>query len=443
MTSDNIVIPYEPREKQAVIHRKLEQHRYALIVTHRRFGKTVLAVNQLIKDAMISGDSETDRMPRYAYIAPQLKQAKSVAWDYFKQYASPIPDVSFNEAELRIDFPNGSRIQLLGADNPDQLRGIGLDGVFFDEYADIRPSIWPEIIRPTLTDTGGYAVFMGTPKGKNETDNGLTFYEAYEIAKDDDEWFLGEYPVSKTDIISESEMDDLRKAVEEGRIEEAQFKQEYECSFVNAVRGAYYKKQLKHLREQDRITNVPYDASNPVYTAWDIGTGDHTAVLFVQTIDSNIHIIDSYEENDEGVQHYANYLNQKPYSYQQHLGPWDLNKREFGTGQSILQTAMNHGITFQVVPKMSIEDGIQAVRNMLPRCKIDEDNCSDFIDAIGHYRKQYDDKRQVYKDNPLHDWSSHYADALRYLAVGMNHLEQGNHWDTGESTTAETSFEVF
>lgn len=437
MATKEITIPYTPRKYQAQLHEKFSDYRYLVLVTHRRWGKTVWAVNQLIKDAMMVG-SKTDRNPRFAYIAPQLKQAKSVAWDYFKEYAAVIPEVEFNEAELRIDFPTGARIQLLGADNPDQLRGIGLEGVVFDEYADIRPSIWPEIIRPTLTDSGGYAVFMGTPKGKD------SFYQKYKDGKKKDDWLVEEHPVSETDIVPEAELQEIQQAVEEGRMEEAQYKQEWECSFVNSVRGSYYKKQVNYLRDEGRIDSVPYQASDPVHTAWDIGTGDATAIIFCQLIVDDVHIIDSYENNDEGIQHYANVLNQKPYSYNTHLGPWDLKKREFGSGQSILQTAMSHGITFQVVPKVGIADGIQAVRNTLPKCKIDEINCEDFIEAIEHYRKDYDEKRQVYKDKPLHDWSSHYADAMRYLSVGMNHLKQDNHWTTvGDPKTAKAEFDVF
>jgi hypothetical protein len=397
-----ITIPYKPRPLQREIHKSLK--RWNLLVCHRRFGKTVFAINELIKQA-----AKNDRkMPRYAYVAPYYKQAKQIAWDYLKDFTRPIPGIKVNESELRVDFPWGARIQLFGADSPDSMRGLYLDGVVLDEYADMSPRIFSEVLRPALSDREGSAIFIGSAKG------GTPFYDLWERVKDEPDWFVKVYPASETGVIAEGELEDARKIMDED-----EFNQEYECSWTASIKGAYYGKQLAEAQENDRIGKVPYDPRLPVHTAWDLGVGDSTAIWFYQVLGQEIRIMDFHEDSGEGLPYYAKILDQKGYKYGDHWAPHDIQVRELGSGKSRIETAKLLGITFRIVPNLSIDDGINAVRNTIPRCWFDAKACELGLQALRNYRKEYDDRRQEYKPRPLHDWSSHAADAFRYLAVSL------------------------
>jgi hypothetical protein len=199
------------------MHERMEACRFSVVVAHRRFGKTVAVVNHLIKAAV---GCRLPR-PRYGYVAPLYSQAKSIAWDYLKHYTAPIPGVRRNESELWVELPNAARIRLFGADNPDSLRGMYFDGVALDELAQMKPETWTEVIRPALTDRGGFGVFIGTPKGVN------IFYELYQQAIRDPKWFAGFYPVSKTAVIPAEELEAARATMSDN-----QYRQEFECDFA-------------------------------------------------------------------------------------------------------------------------------------------------------------------------------------------------------------------
>ena len=258
-----IVIPYTPRVLQAKLHNELA--RFNVVVCHRRFGKTVFAINQMIKSA-IQDLQLGKKAPRYAYLAPLFKQAKTVAWDELKRLLYDFPDVKFNEAELRADFM-GARIQLYGADNPDTLRGIYLDGVILDEYAQMNPKMYSEVIRPALSDRKGWGIFIGTPKGKNE------FYDIYHTAKEKKGWKRFLFKASETGILDDEELEMAQQDMAE-----SEFEQEYECSWSAALRGAYYAKELEAAYDEQRIGKVPYDPSKQVITAWDLGVSDSTSI---------------------------------------------------------------------------------------------------------------------------------------------------------------------
>jgi phage terminase large subunit len=397
-----ITIPYKPRPLQREIHKSLK--RWNLLVCHRRFGKTVFAINELIKQAA----KNDKKMPRYAYVAPYYKQAKQIAWDYLKDFTRPIPGIKVNESELRVDFPWGARIQLFGADSPDSMRGLYLDAVVLDEYADMSPRIFSEVLRPALSDREGSAIFIGSAKG------GTPFYDLWERVKDEPDWFVKVYKASDTGVIPDAELEDARKVMDED-----EFAQEYECSWTASIKGAYYGKQLSEAQTEDRIGKVPYDPRLPVHTAWDLGVGDSTAIWFYQVLGQEIRIIDFHEDSGEGLPYYAKILDQKDYKYGEHWAPHDIQVRELGSGKSRIETAKMLGIQFRIVPNLSIDDGINAVRNTIPRCWFDAKACELGLQALRNYRKEYDDRRQEYKPRPLHDWSSHAADAFRYLAVSL------------------------
>ncbi len=395
-------IDYKPRDQIRAFHNRKE--RFAIIVAHRRFGKTVAAINDLIRSCF-----EIDRPNvRVAYIAPYLSQAKAVAWDYALEFTRDIPEIKVNHSELRIDFMNGARFRLFGADNYNAMRGLYFDAVVLDEMADFPASAWSNVIRPALADRRGSATFISTPKGKNE------FWELWHEAQDNPNWFTAMLKASDTSILDQEELDEARRTMGDDRYE-----QEFECSFEAAIQGAFYAKEMKEATEDGRITRVPYDRAASVITAWDLGIGDSTAIWFAQFVGQEIRIIDYYENSGVGLDHYAKVLLDKEYQYEQHILPHDVQVKELGTGKSRLETLDALGIrNIQIAPKLAVEDGIQSARTMIPKCWFDADNCTRGIEALRQYRRDFDEKLKTWRGRPLHDWTSHGADAFRYLAVG-------------------------
>lgn len=373
------------------------------MVCHRRAGKTVSCINDLLRSALTT---ERDDW-RGAYIAPYYGQAKDVAWGYLKRYAGVVPGVEFSEVELRADFPNGSRIRLYGADNADvRLRGIYLDDVVLDEYADFAPSIYGEVIRPLLADRQGRAVFIGTPKGHNG------FYRVWADAESKADWFRLMLRASETGIVAEDEL-----VAAASQMTPDQYAQEFECSFEAAIQGAYYAKDLLAAEKDGRVGDVPVDPVLPVHTSWDLGVADSTAIVFWQALrGGTVRIVDAYEASGQGLDHYVRVLNERGYTYGDHWAPHDIQVRELGSGRSRLETAASLGIRFKVTPNLPVQDGINAARMLLPRCWFNKRRVLPLIEALKQYREKVDDKRQV-SLGPLHDWTSHFADAFRYMAV--------------------------
>ena len=403
-----VKIPYRPRELQAEMHNKLK--RWNVLVMHRRFGKTVFAVNHMIKHVLTCPLPR----PRVALIAPTFTQAKRISWDYVKHYAGVIPGVTFNETELRADFPNNGRIMLLSGENPDALRGIYLDLCVFDEYGMQNPRVWGEVVRPALSDREGAAIFLGTPAGHNH------FFDILQQAKEQeeegsDQWYWKIAKASETKVVKELELDAAKM-----QMTPEQYDQEYECSFTAAIIGAYYGKLLAALDDENRITRVPYDPALPVHTAWDLGINDSTAIWFAQVYRGGaVNVIDYYENSGVGLDHYAEVLRQKDYHWGDHLAPHDIEVRELGTGKSRLETAFGLGIRFKVIPKMKIADGINAARMLIPKCYFDREKCNEGLEMLRQYRQEWDDRKRMFRDQPRHDFTSHSADAFRYLALGL------------------------
>ncbi len=374
------------------------------MVAHRRAGKTVAVINDLIRSCFTIDRSDV----RVAYIAPLRVQAKAIAWDYVKHYSAPIPGVQFNETELRVDYPNGSRFRLFGADNYDAMRGLYFDAVGLDEPADFPVNAWPTVIRPALSDRQGSATFIGTPKGKNE------FWDIWQNARQSDNWFAEMHKVSESKLLASEELEDALKTMGADR-----YAQEYECSFEAAIQGAYYGAEMTKATEDKRITRVPYEPSLAVTTAWDLGIGDSTAIWFAQYHGMERRVIDYYEASGVGLDHYAKVLGQKGYHFDQHILPHDVQVHELGTGKSRLETLKGLGLTnITIAPKLGVDDGIQAARSYLAGCWFDEEKCARGIEALRQYRRDYDEKGKTWRNRPLHDWTSHGADAFRYLAVG-------------------------
>ena len=363
-----------------------------------------MAINHLLRAAVLC----PKKAPRYAYLAPTYRQAKAVAWDYLKQFAGGIPGIKFHETELRCDLPNGGRISLLGAENPDSLRGIYLDGCFMDEVADMPEKVFPEVIRPALSDREGFCYFVGTPKGQN------AFFEMYEQASNNDDWYTAVHKASDTAILNATELRSAKEAMTND-----QYAQEYECSWVANVPGAIFGKELEAAMEEGRISRVPHDPTVKVDTFWDLGVGDSTAIWFVQSVGRAVHFIDCYENRGEGLPHYVSVLSKKNYLYGDHFAPHDIEVRELGSGKSRREIAWDLGLNFRVVPKLPLEDGLHAAQMLIPRSWFDAEKCKQGLVALRQYHRGYNERARSFRTTPVHDWSSHFADALRYTAVGI------------------------
>jgi phage terminase large subunit len=406
MEEHRIVIDYAPRPQFIAFHSRVE--RFACIVAHRRAGKTVACVHDLQRGAL----SSPKVRPRFAYLSPFLRQSKAVAWDYLRAAMAPLRAIgaTCHESELRVDYPNGGQVRLYGADNPDALRGIYLDGVVLDEYADMDPRVGSEIIRPALADRQGWAVFIATPKGRN------AFYEVWKRSTTEPGWFSLMLKASETGLIPQSELELARRDLSED-----QYAQEFECSFDAAIVGAYYGKLMAQAEADKRITGAPYEPTAPVWTSWDLGIRDATAIWFAQVVGREIHIIDYYEASGVDLGHYVREIMSRPYHYAGHIVPHDAQAKELGTGKSRLEVLESLGLkNLQVAPMHRIEDGINAVRVFLPKCWFDAVKCARGVEALKLYRAEYDDKLQVLRPRPVHDWTSHAADSFRYLAMTLD-----------------------
>jgi hypothetical protein len=404
-TAERIIdLGYRSRKEFRPFHAR--KQRWACIVAHRRAGKTVACIMDLVDAALRCNKPN----PRFAYIAPHFNQAKDVAWTYLKQYTAPLPNVGHHESELRVDLPNNARLRLYGADNYDRMRGIYLDGVILDEYGDMDPRAWPEVLRPALSDRQGWATFIGTPKGRND------FHDIWTKATSNPaEWYTVMLRASKTGIVDPKELEDARLSMTAD-----QYAQEYECSFEAAIRGAYYGQEIDTLSRMGRIRSVPWEPTIPVFTAWDLGINDATVVWFCQVVGNEVRIIDHYHVSGQSLTETARAVLSKPYVYGKHYLPHDVEVRELMTAKSRRDTLETLGLRpINTGAQTSVEDGINAVKMFLPRCVFDANLCKDGLNALRHYRSEFDEKRKVFRSTPLHDWSSHDADAFKELAVNL------------------------
>jgi len=418
--SEIIDIGYLPRPLQAELHESFR--RFNVCVCHRRFGKTVLAIAEMVA----RGVENLLHNPQFAYIAPTYGQAKRVAWEYLKDFTKKFPNRKVNEADLRIDIIRPDRgdhirFMLLGADNPDSLRGIYLDGTVLDEFAQCDPSLWGQVIRPALSDRKGWAVFIGTPKGQNH------FFKVYEDAKrlmheGNTNWYCKIFKASETGVVDADELIEAKATMSE-----EEYNQEYECDFTAALLGSYYGKIITQLEKKGNINmNVNHDPSYAVSTYWDLGIGDATAVWFVQTVGNEIRIIDYLENTGVGLDWYAREIKNKPYSYDRHGIPHDGAARELGTGKTRQETLIDLGLRTNVIPRQSIADGINASRVILKKnIKFHAELCSRGLDCLKSYQRKYDSKNQIFLDKPLHNWASNGADAFRMLALDLDLPENG------------------
>ena len=339
-----------------------------------------------------------------------MSQAKTIAFDYLLKYSRPVMAKS-NQAELWVELMNGARIRLFGADNPDTLRGLYLDGVVLDEYADMKPSIFGAVIRPLLADRKGWATFIGTPKGHN------AFWEVYKNATQDPSWYVKVLRASQTGLLEQSELEDAAKTMTQD-----QYLQEFECDFESAILGAYFGKEMRQLTDDGRIREVEYDPLFPVHTAWDLGYSDDTAIWFFQVVHGEIRCLDYHSSNGQPVAFYAGIIQsrekERGYVYGTHWLPHDARAKTLSSNRSVIEQ-LGDKIplkSIKIAPNLKLQDGIQASRLALTRTWFDH-KCADGIECLRQYQREYDEDKKVFRDKPRHDWTSHGADAFRYLAI--------------------------
>ena len=381
----------------------------AVAVWHRRAGKDSTAINWTAVAAH-------ERIGTYWHMLPTANQGRLVVWDGRDGLGRRLIDQAFPR-ELRSAVRNdrmtmelqcGSVWQVVGSDNYDRLVGANPVGVVFSEWSLTDPRAW-DYVRPILAENGGWALFIYTPRGKNHG------FELFDIARHRGDWFAEKLTVEDTGVLTPETIAEERAS----GMSEALIRQEYYCSFESANEGSYYGKLLEQAEQAGRVTKVPHQPELTVDTWWDLGIGDSTAIWFSQRVGLEQHLIDHYECNGEGLAHYAKVLQDKGYVYGTHWAPHDIAARELGTGKSRLEVAKGLGLDFKIAPRLSVEDGIEAVRNILPRCWFDAERCRHGLKALKSYHRDFNAQRQSYLPHPVHDWASHGADAFRTGAVTL------------------------
>jgi len=413
---------FKPRNYQIPICDAIlnKDYKRVLCIMPRRAGKDVVAFNITIRKAI-----QTPGI--YFIIYPTYSQGRKILWDSImndgRRFLDFIPSElieATNSTEMKIRFKNGSLIQVLGSDNFDSLVGTNPRGIVLSEFALQDPRAY-QFLRPALTANDGWALFITTPRGKNHA------WELFQIALNNpQDWFAYHLTIEDTQHIPLEAIEQERLS---GELSDDLIQQEYYCSFSMGVEGSYYSKYIDKMKLNGRIGQVPWESSAKVNTVWDIGVRDSTCIIFFQCIGQTIRIIDCFEKNKEGIEYYIQYINSKPYTYGKHFAPHDIGVTEWGTGISRIEKAKQLGLKFETkmvhnkivsaLPDMSIMDGIEAVRSCFSKVWIDEVKCAPLIKALENYRQTYDSKRKVYSNQPLHDWSSHFADTMRYLALSL------------------------
>ncbi len=444
-----VTIPHKfnPRSYQREVFKAREKGiRFICLVWHRRAGKGSTLLNLTIREMVPTKEfSNIGRIGNYYYFLPTAVGARRNVWEaigddgvrFVDHFPRELIETKRDDQQF-IRFHNGSTFQLIGSDDPDALRGPNPVGIVFDEYSISRKAAW-DTVQPILAQNKGWAAFAFTPKG---TSNHAS--ELYANAKKSADWFCSLQTLDTTrrdgpgenhePIILQSELDRYR---EEGTDEDF-IQQEYYCSFAGHMVGSYYGRLMAEAERGGRISRVLWEPRLPVETAWDLGIGDATAIWFIQRHNREIRLIDYLEESGDSLGDYIRTLRTKPYVYTTHWAPHDIRVRELGSGKSRLEAAEMLGLRFEVVPNLPIDDGIAAVRALLPRCYFDSEKCKRGISRLMNYSRHYNEERKVFDKKPKHDENSHGADAFRYAALSMDEADR-----RVIPMQVETDFQVF
>lgn len=396
-----IELNYAPREYFLPLHQR--RKRWGVVVAHRRAGKTFALINDLILGALECSLPH----PRLTFAAPTYAQAQRIAWDYLKRQAGPFLEKKPNETELSVQLVGDRRIYLIGMDNPDSIRGLYLDGAVLDEFAFARPSAYTQVILPALSDRRGWAILSSTPNGQNH------FYDQYQTAlKNPETWMTSFLPYNVTNVIPPEEIALLKSAMSE-----EEFAQEFECSFTASILGSIYGRLINQLESRGQLVDGRHDGSRPVEVAFDLGYSDATALWVYQPSMDGIGVLHYHENSRQAVDYYIDYLLSLPYAIKTIWLPHDARAHTLSTGRSIFdQFHKKFGAKVRIAPKLSVEDGIAAVRQLLPTCHF-HPSCEEGIRVLRQYQYKYDEVKQCFSTAPLHDWASNGSDAFRTLAV--------------------------
>ena len=414
-----VTIPhkFKPRHYQIPFFKAIDSGiKRAVLIHPRRSGKDKSCYNGLIKKAV-------ERVGNYYYMFPEYNQGRKALWDNIDgsgfRTIHHAPDSivkTRNATEMKIELVNGSIIQIVGASDVDRIVGSNPAGVVFSEYSLIDPLVWGYIY-PILAENGGFAWFNFTPRGDNHAK------EMYIKNKDKEDWFVQKLTAKECGVFTEDQLNVIKQEYYDLYSSYDLFEQEFNTSFAAPLQGSYYGDTIKRLDEDKRITSVPYDASVPVFTSWDLGVNDTTAIWFMQAVGKEIHVIDHYETSGEPLRHYVGVINSKGYTYSEHVLPHDARARELQSGKSREQALRDLGINnLRILERTDVMDGIEVARSFLSRCWFDEKKCDRGLKCLRNYHKEFDEKNKVWRNRPKHDWSSNSADSFRYAAVGFKEV---------------------
>lgn len=413
-----ITVPhqFQPRFYQLPILKAMDNGFKRLVqVWHRRAGKEKTDIAIVSKEML-------KRVGSYYYVFPEFAQGRKILWDgadkdgfrFIDHFPKELLDGQPNNTEMKLRYKNGSLFQIVGSDRYNSVMGTNPVGMIFSEYSLQDPNCWG-YFRPILAENDGWAIFNFTPRGENHA------YQLYELAKNDPEkWFCQLLTVDQTKAVRQEVLDQERAEIIRLYGNDALYLQEYFCNFSVPIAGAYYAEQISRAYLDGRVGHVPHDPRIAVDTWWDLGINDRQSIWFTQSVGQELRVIDFYENNGQGLAHYAGKMQEKGYVYGKHTAPHDIEVRELTSGKSRRETAASLGIRFEVAPKLPIVDGIDAARSIFAKAWFDADKCRDGLNALKSYRKQYDEKRKTYLNNPYHDWSSNAADAFRTMAVSID-----------------------
>lgn len=400
---------YVPRPFQKILHNHLK--RFNVLLMHRRFGKSVFAINETIDKALRC----THKYPVYGYFAPTFQLVEEIAWGYFQQFLKNVPGVEFNQQKLRVKIPrpwlgDHITIQLKSTDNPDSTIGKYYMGVVLDEYQSMSPVVFNRLL-PTLSDYQGWCIIIGTARGDNDLSKKFKEFSS------NPNWFCKKIRASESGVLPQEELDILRSTM----LPE-EYAQEMECDETAALIGSFYGTLIEQAIKEGRVGIYSHDPGIEVDTAWDLGMNDLNTIWFIQQKGGRVFVIDYLSDSGKGLSHYVSELMKKPYVYRYHYLPHDVKVRELGTGKTREDTLYDLGIkrnSIVIAEKMGKLDGINAVRNLLPKCSFDELRTEQGLKCLKNYQREFDAKLQTFKPTPLHNWASHGSDAFRTLAVAI------------------------
>lgn len=388
-----------------------------VIVLPRRAGKDITCWNIAIRQCI-------SKVCLVQYILPTFGQARRCIFQAIDSDGNKFLDYipsglieKVNSSEQKIVFKNGSILQCLGGDTHDtSIRGTNPFMVVLSEFAYMQQDVY-NTVRPILAANGGTVIFLSTPYGKNH------FYHMFQVAKELPDWFVLHKKTTDIMHISQESLDQERQ-----QMSPELFEQEYMCNFNRGVDGSYYGKNLQSLREKGQITHVAWEPGLLVHVSMDIGVKDATTLIWFQVVGDGtiIRIIDCYSNTGLGLDHYASYLQSKPYRYGKYFAPHDLAVREWGGGAiTRYEKARQLDINFTILEQISVSDGIENVWTHFPKFWIDAEKCKSLVDAMENYRREFDEKNNVYKNKPLHNWASNFCDALRYMCQSLHKTRKG------------------